>query len=170
DKVVVAAGTGAPALLAPLGLALPLLARPGLLLRTHPVAARLGRILAGPFGALRQDREGRLHLPLSVGHQSDDASRIEGDAGALADAALARLGRHLDLPGLAWERVMLGWRPVPADGLPVLGRAGPEGLYLAVMHSGVTLAAGVAEGMTREIMGQGTAQGFAPFSPDRFSA
>jgi glycine/D-amino acid oxidase-like deaminating enzyme len=39
------------------------------------------------------------------------------------------------------ERVGVGWRPLPRDGLPVIGR--PEaapGIYLAVMHSGITLA------------------------------
>ncbi len=169
DRVVVAAGTGAPALLAPLGVKLPLLPRPGLILRTAPVAPRLGGILVGPFGELRQDREGHLHLPVATSHQSDDAEAIDGAAEALAAAALARLGAHFDLPGLACEQVSLGWRPVPEDGLPVLGPAGPDGLWLAGMHSGVTLAAGVAEGLAREIAGQGEEPLFAPFRPQRFA-
>lgn len=36
---------------------------------------------------------------------------------------------------------MLANRLVPQDGLPVIGTAGPEGLFVVVMHSGVTLAA-----------------------------
>lgn len=170
DHVLVAAGNGARALVEKLGVALPMLARPGLILRTARLDQRLGRILVGPFGELRQDRAGRLHLPISVSHQSDDSEAIEGAAGDLADEALDRLKAHFDLPGLEWERVMLGWRPVPEDGLPVIGRAGPEGLSLAVMHSGVTLAAGVAEGLAREIAGQGEAAAFAPFRARRFAA
>lgn len=43
---------------------------------------------------------------------------------------------------------MLANRPVPQDGLSVIGTAGPEGLFVVVMHSGVTLAA-----ITAEILG-----------------
>lgn len=60
DQVVIAAGLGAPALLAPLGLRLPMLHRPGLLLRTAPVGLRLPHILAAPEQEVRQEDDGRL--------------------------------------------------------------------------------------------------------------
>ncbi len=38
----------------------------------------------------------------------------------------------------------MGRRPTPKDGFPAIGRVGGlRGLYLAVMHSGVTLAPAV---------------------------
>ena len=42
---------------------------------------------------------------------------------------------------LEFEAFTVGTRPVPIDGLPVIGRApGISGLYITVMHSGITLA------------------------------
>ena len=39
------------------------------------------------------------------------------------------------------ESVGVGWRPLPVDGLPIVGHV-PDAprVYLAAMHSGVTLA------------------------------
>jgi glycine/D-amino acid oxidase-like deaminating enzyme len=41
------------------------------------------------------------------------------------------------------------------------------GLSLAVMHSGVTLAAGVAEALSAEVTGQGESAILAGFRPER---
>ena len=39
------------------------------------------------------------------------------------------------------ESVGVGWRPLPRDGLPVVGHPQrTQGIYIAAMHSGVTLA------------------------------
>lgn len=47
----------------------------------------------------------------------------------------------------------LGVRPVPADGEPIVGPVGEvPGLYLAVMHSAVTLAAAVGRLVARELV------------------
>ena len=42
---------------------------------------------------------------------------------------------------------------MPQDGLPVVGQGPVQGLWLAVMHSGATLAPVVAELLAAEIMG-----------------
>ena len=45
----------------------------------------------------------------------------------------------------------MGHRPTPADGFPVVGRPdGTAGLYVAVMHSGVTVATAVGLLAARE--------------------
>ncbi|MBC7478566.1 MAG: FAD-binding oxidoreductase, partial [Pseudorhodobacter sp.] len=71
DHVVVAAGVACAALLAPLGLTLPMLHRPGMILRTRPVGARVGHILASAGQEVRQDLAGRLIAPLAASHQGD---------------------------------------------------------------------------------------------------
>ncbi len=50
------------------------------------------------------------------------------------------------------ESVRIGWRPLPLDGHPVLG-SNPErpDVYIAIMHSGVTLAPLVGQLVTQEI-------------------
>jgi glycine/D-amino acid oxidase-like deaminating enzyme len=167
DQVVIAAGLGAPALLAPLGLNLPMLHRPGLMLRTAPVALRLAHILAAPEQEIRQDNAGRLLAPAAAFHQSDEGGNLADPLGQ-AEAAMARIGGLLGLSGLWAERVVQAERPVPGDGLPVVGAVpGVAGLWLSVMHSGVTLAAIAAEGLAGEMAGQGVLPELAPFQPAR---
>ncbi len=51
------------------------------------------------------------------------------------------------------ERVGVGWRPLPLDGLPVVGHPlSVPGIYLAAMHSGVTLAPIVGHLAAMEIL------------------
>lgn len=165
DQVVIAAGTAAPGLLAALELSLPMLHRPGLMMRTAPVDLRLSHILAGPEQELRQDDSGRLLAPAAAFHQSDTGENLADPLGQ-AEAALARIAAMLGLSGLRAESVMQAERPVPGDGLPVVGPVA-KGLWLAVLHSGVTLSAIVAEGLAGEIAGQGVLPELAPFRPDR---
>lgn len=167
DRVVLATGTATPGLLAPLGLNLPMLHRPGLMLRTRPVGLRLRRILAAPEQEVRQDETGRLYAPAAAYHQSDTGQNLADPAGQ-ARETLARIAGLLGLPGLEAEAVTHAERPVPGDGLPVVGPVGAvPGLWLAVLHSGVTLAAIVAEALAAEITGQGEEPLFAPFRPAR---
>lgn len=167
DHVVVAAGGGAPALVEPLGIRLPMLSRPGLILATRPLPPVAADILVTPAGEVRQDRAGRLLMPTAAGHQGDAAETVTGLPPDHADAAITRL-RAL-FPGLTldWADVALAQRPVPGDGLPVIGTALP-GLWLAVMHSGVTLAAVAGEAVAREMDGVEEPL-LAPFRPGRFT-
>ncbi|WP_225027082.1 NAD(P)/FAD-dependent oxidoreductase [Xinfangfangia pollutisoli] len=168
DAVVVAAGTGSPALLAPLGLDLPMLTRPGLMLATRPLPPALPRILVTPAGEIRQDGAGRILMPTAAGHQGDAAEDVSGLAGAHADRALAGLQALFPALALDWAEVALAFRPVPGDGLPVIGPAAP-GLWLAVMHSGATLAAVAAERIAAEMDGGEDQPILAPFRLSRFA-
>lgn len=167
DAVVLAAGTATPALLAALDLALPMLSRPGLLLRTRPAAPLIRHVLVAPGIEVRQDADGALLAPTAAGHQVDGAETVAGLPVELADAAHVRLRRLLPrAPG--WADLRLAHRPVPGDGLPLVGPVpGQAGLFIAVLHSGVTLAAVTAEMLSAEIVGQGIAPALVPFRPAR---
>ena len=60
------------------------------------------------------------------------------------------------VPGLGSavvEEVIIGWRPLPLDGLPVIGSVPRKrAAYVAIMHSGVSLAPHVGDVVAREIM------------------
>ncbi|MCB2135664.1 MAG: FAD-binding oxidoreductase [Rhodobacteraceae bacterium] len=168
DRVVVAAGTGSATLLASAGIALPMLRRPGLLMRTRPVARAIRHILASPEQELRQDAAGRILAPTSPAHQSDDATDIWDLPTSLAEATLGRLRRMLPGATLDWEQVTLAFRPVPGDGLPVVGETSVEGLYAAVMHSGATLAPLIGQLVAREIAKGEVQPMLSPFRPARF--
>ncbi len=168
DHVILAAGTGAAGLLATLGLSLPMLSRPGAVLKTRPIAQRLNHIVASPTQELRQDAQGRLIAPLSAAHQGDSADQITALPGDLTQAALGRIAALL--PGVTpqVEQISLAHRPVPGDGLPAIGPTGIAGLTLAVMHSGVTLAPLVAELLTAEILEGAASPLLTTFRPERF--
>lgn len=63
----------------------------------------------------------------------------------------------------------LGARPMPADGEPIVGPvAEVPGLYLAVMHSAVTLAAAVGRLVARELVDGTVESALSGCRPDRF--
>ena len=169
DHVILATGSATEGLLAPVGIALPMLRRPGVILQTNAVAPVIHHVLVGPQGnELRQDAAGHLLAPATLSHQSDDSDALAATPGAVADAALSRIAALL--PGLDMRRgrVSHAMRPVPADGLPAVGRVAP-GLTVAVMHSGVTLAALMGELVADEVLGQGRSPWLGPYRPDRFA-
>lgn len=168
DRVVLAAGVGSAALAREAGVALPMLSRPGLLLTTLPVARVLDRVLVTPEGEIRQLRDGRIMMPTSVGHQGDTAEAITDSPVEIAQAALDRIRSYFPSEDLVLEEVTLAQRPVPQGGLPVVGPAGPEGLYMCVMHSGVTLAAIASELAVQEMVAGERAAILAPYGPERF--
>lgn len=166
DLVVIAAGTATPGLLSPMGQALPMPPRPGLMLRTAPAPRMLNHILVAPEGEIRQARDGTILHPVVAGHQADSAESV-ADPVAVAKAAHARLRGMFPALDAGWHEVTVGWRPVPGDGLPVVGPVAP-GAYVATMHSGATLAPVIGELVAREI-GGGDCAALATFRPDRFA-
>jgi glycine/D-amino acid oxidase-like deaminating enzyme len=63
----------------------------------------------------------------------------------------------------------VGYRPTPKDGFPVLGGvSGIDGLYLAVTHSGVTLAPAIGRFAAEEILEGREEPPLAPYRLSRF--
>ena len=90
-----------------------------------------------------------------------------------ADGVAGLAGRFLRMvPALGGVRVIrsyAGVRPMPADGLPILGSVrGVEGLLVAVMHSGITLAPVTGELVSDLALTGRTAWPVEEFSPSRF--
>jgi glycine/D-amino acid oxidase-like deaminating enzyme len=143
-----------------------MLPRPGVICRSAPVARLMHHVLVSPAGEIRQDATGRIVMPAAAAHQSDTAETVADLPAALAAAALERA--RIWLPALPdWAEVTLAERPVPGDGLPVIGAVG-QGAYVAVLHSGVTLAAITGELAAQEILTGTPAALLAPYRPARF--
>ena len=149
DEVVVAAGAGTAALLAGVGVALNLDAPPGLLVHTRPHARLLQGIVLAPELHMRQTDEGRIVIGSDFGGADPG-----DDAAATATGLLAAAKRMLDGGDtVELDRFTIGYRPTPGDGLPVIGRPPAcPGVYVAVMHSGVTLAAAVGRFAAQELL------------------
>lgn len=166
DHVVVAAGTATPELLAPLGIVLPMRPSAGVLVRTRPVAPQLEPFLASPGLHGWQLPDGRLIAGESFGGAPDGVDRD-----AIVSPILARLEERFPEAGpLRADRVTAAVRPIPEDGLPVLGRV-PEiaGLAVATTHSGVTLAPAIGAILAAEIAGERPDPMAERYRIDRFS-
>ncbi|MBW4708064.1 FAD-binding oxidoreductase [Roseobacter sp. YSTF-M11] len=172
DQVVVAAGVATQGLLRNVGLHVPMLDRPGLILRSDPMPPLVRHVLVAPGQELRQTPRGHFLAPTAAHHQGDTADRITQTPDRLADRAMIRL-RALLGRDLRWEEITRAYRPVPADGLPVIGACGPAGLYVMTMHSGATLAPLAAELAAAEIMGAALTNVqsalLTPYRPQRFT-
>jgi glycine/D-amino acid oxidase-like deaminating enzyme len=166
DLVAVAAGAGTPALIATAGAALPVHTTPGLLLHTTFVEPVLQRIVIGPGMDVRQDISGTIIVGSDFG-----GSPVTGDPEAIAGDLLETLRRRVrGAEHACIERYTIGQRPMPADGFPVVGflPAG-SGIYVAVMHSGMTNAAAVGAWGAEEMLTGRRHPLLGPFGPERFS-
>ena len=176
DAVVMAAGTGTTSVAALAGVSVPRAESPGVVIRTNPLPPLLRNVpvvYAPPLGDgrreihLRQCADGRMMIG-----EGDQESLAEDDSQAHADDLLARARRYL--PGLTGAEavpVPVGWRPMPLDGYPVMGFASEApNLYVALTHSGVTLAPALSQLAAQEICDGTPAEAvLKPYRPQRFA-
>jgi len=142
DAVVLATGVDLPALGRPLGIAVPMKDSPGLLAHTRPHRRLLDRVVIAPGATIKQLPSGTIVSGVDFGGSpSHDTSAATGRR------LLEGASRFLPPLGDATlDRVTLGWRVMPADGQPIVGRAAAgANVYLAAMHSGITLAPAIGQ-------------------------
>jgi glycine/D-amino acid oxidase-like deaminating enzyme len=166
DFCVLAAGVGSAGLCAKLGFALPMRSSPGLLVHSRPVAPLLRHVIEAP-GLHMKHECSRI-----VAGEDFGGGPAPNDVEAEGRRLLALVGQHVrGADALELEKVTVGLRPMPEDGKPVVGFA-PDlpGLYLATMHSGITLAAAVGRFATMEILDGARVEMLEPYRPDRFAA
>jgi glycine/D-amino acid oxidase-like deaminating enzyme len=165
DVLVVACGVDTPRLAATAGLDVPLKDSPGLLAHTPPLPALVNRVVLAPGAHMKQKLDGRLVTGAGFGGSpTTDASGENGER-ILAEAA-----RFLPaLEGAGVEKVTLGFRPLPKDDHPIVGFCeGSPGIYLAVMHSGVTLSALIGRLSAMEILDGVSVDLLSPYRLSRF--
>jgi glycine/D-amino acid oxidase-like deaminating enzyme len=169
--VVNCAGAAAAGIAALAGLRLPLHSRRGVLVYTSPVAVAVSRVVHAPHVHLRPDGAGRLllHSPdIDDAAHTSDGGAVDVDPAAVDK--VVETGRVL-YPGLraaTVESVRVGERPIPDDGLPVLGRApGLPNFHFAVSHSGATLCVHAGALVAGEVLGDDHSGELAPFRFER---
>jgi glycine/D-amino acid oxidase-like deaminating enzyme len=168
---VLAAGAEAVQVAAAVGLEVPTVSSPGMLVQTRPLPPLTDRVVylpggPGPAVHLRQRADGSV----LVGEGSQETPATDPGRHH-AQLLLAQAARFFPaLAAVPVDRWWLAWRAMPADRLPIVGPL-PwlEALYLVVSHSGVTLAPVLGRLVAAEVAEQ-TADGLlATFRPSRFA-
>jgi D-hydroxyproline dehydrogenase subunit beta len=179
DEVVCCAGRWTPELAALAGAAgtVPLVAwdtpgspAPALVVRVGPVTpAAPVRLLHAPGIFLRPHPGGLLHL--EAPDTPVDLYTPEAELRHRADELLRqarRTVRGLDEARVVADQVCV--RPLPVDEVSIVGRLpGAEWLYVAVTHSGVTLAAHLSRHIAAELVYGEPGAELAPYRPGRFA-
>jgi glycine/D-amino acid oxidase-like deaminating enzyme len=146
DCVILACGTGITSLLSMMGISLPVVASPAILLRYRVTTQVVNTLISGDDIEVRHALNGDL--------LAAEDYPVTGDAEAVASEALTAIKRRLQGTASAYLlRQSVGQRPVLQDGHPVMGFIDDiTGLYVAVMHPGVTCAATVGRLVSEELI------------------
>lgn len=180
DKYVVATGADPMATKQLAGITIPQRSTPGVIVVTKSHKRLINRIIVAPGVHIHQRDDGCIVLG-----EQDGAPQTEAHNQRLAhrpnlfpsdDFAQQHAWRILgiaeqyapDIGEVEVDNVYIGWRPLPLDGHPVLGTH-PEtpNAYLAIMHSGVSLAPIVGELAAKEIASGISSESLSEYRPTR---
>ena len=165
DALVLAAGVGTPALARLADIHVPLQPSPGVLAHTTPQARLLDRVVLAPGANIKQNPDGRIVTGSDFGGTPTlDTSK------ELGERLLHNAARFLPkLKGAALENVTLGYRVLPQDEYPIIGFTERcANLYIAAMHSGITLSPLVGQLAALEMLDGARAELLKPYRPSRF--
>lgn len=180
DRLVLATGAAENVLAKMADVEIPQRSQPGVIVLTKPMPRILRRIISAPGIHMHQRDDGRIVLGEQDGAPQNEAHALRLDgrpnnfpSPIIAQEHAARMLKAAeqfapDIRSAEAEHVYIGWRPLPIDGHPVIG-ASPNrpDVYIAVMHSGVTLAPIAGRLSTREILNDTLVDSLQPYRPDR---
>lgn len=166
DFLVLAAGVDTERLARMAQVRVPLKESPGLLAHTAPAARVLNRLALAPGANIKQNPDGRIVTGTDFnGAASIDTSRAFGEK--LLENARKFLPR---MAGTKLETVTLGHRVLPTDDHPIVGfAANCPNLYIAAMHSGMTLSPLIGQVAAAEILDGAEVDLLKDFRPSRFT-
>ncbi|MGH8877208.1 MAG: NAD(P)/FAD-dependent oxidoreductase [Stackebrandtia sp.] len=165
ETVVLAAGTGTVALCSGIGITVPVEPSPAVLVRLRADPGLVRTIVATPSLEARQLDDGTVLAPAAYSGETDQAA-LRATARRVRDRFAASFA---GASGTTVVSAEIGWRPMPADAEPVIGRpAGTRGLYVSVMHSAITLAAAAGRLAATELLTGLPSPELAGCRPDRF--
>ena len=185
DLIVVAAGASANDVAAMAGVDTELVrpATPGVIVTTRSMPSFLntisytsdchfhqlpnGRVIVGEkAGAPETDEHAALLAGMPNAYPSEELAMQH------ARRVLATAGKYVpELTNAEVASVGVGWRPLPVDGLPVVGHVPTDSqVYLASMHSGVTLAPIIGHLAAMEILDGVRVDALADFRLERLQS
>ena len=169
DTVINAAGPTADRIAGFAGIELPITQQPGFLVVTEPAPINLKTIVHSPEIFMHADGGWRVLLQ---GEGFDAMAEHNVDLNHPFPWKAVENATKIapTLRGIKPEGTRIGVRPMPKDGLPIIGfDSEVPGLYHTVMHSGITLAATVGRLVTEDFLGAEPPE-LEPYRPERFGA
>ena len=166
DFLVLAAGVDTPRLAKLMQIDAPLKESPGILAHTAPASRMLERVAMAPGANIKQNPDGRLVTGTDFGGAATlDTSKEFGEK--LLDNARKFLPRMKDT---RLETVTLGYRVLPKDDHPIVGFVEKcPNVYIAAMHSGITLSPLIGQVAAQEILDGASVDLLKDFRPSRFA-
>ncbi len=169
--LVVACGAETATISEAVGFAIPQRPTAGVIVATRPLPATLSHLLVADDTHVYQRADGALvmgqnqALDLAVGKTLPPRALEQAARGITA-----RVGTYLPIADQTpFASATLGWRPLPADGFPVVGRSPVRPhVYPVVTHSGVTLAILLGRLVAREVIKDHRVDLLERYRPERF--
>jgi glycine/D-amino acid oxidase-like deaminating enzyme len=151
----------------------------GIIIKTKPYMSIINKIIVGPGIHIHQQSDGRLIIGEQDGAPENHKLRLEGYPSKFPSSMLANkhVNKILDqaksfiknMDEIEVESVDIGWRPLPLDGLPIIGFINSnQDSYVASMHSGISLGPIVGKIVAQEITENINNNLLKNFRPSRF--
>lgn len=180
DRLVLATGAAPDPSQRFAGIDVPQRSTPGVIALTKPMLRLVNRVIVAPGVHMHQREDGRVVLGEQDGPPATEAHtlRLQGRPNDFPAKLIAQqhgnrilevAARYVpDLANAEIEDAYIGWRPLPLDGHPVLG-TNPDrpDIYIAIMHSGVSLAPIVGQLVAHELTEDTTVDRLERYRPTR---
>jgi glycine/D-amino acid oxidase-like deaminating enzyme len=168
--VVLACGVATPRLAEMAEVSIPMKESEGVLVHTRPQPKLIDRVVLAPGIHCKQKLDGRVVVGGPIVAGLGTATGTAPEPGEYAKQILRDAAQVLPgLRGVAVERVTVGRRVMPVDEYPIVGFAAScPNLYIAAMHSGVTLAPLIGQLAALEILDGARVSLFESYRPARF--
>ena len=153
---------------------------PGIILKSEPVENRFNKIIVGPGVHIHQQNDGSIVLGEQDGAPLSHFDRLKERPSKFPNKEFEELHTEriintaknftTGLEDIVIEKVSIGWRPLPKDRIPIIGRfKKTKGVYVSMMHSGISLAAIVSKLVSEEILENKNIPILDDFRPSRFA-
>jgi glycine/D-amino acid oxidase-like deaminating enzyme len=165
DAIVLATGNETERLARTLELTVPLKVSKGILAHSRPQKHFLNRVLMPPSAEIKQNLDGRI----VTGFNFDDTGDLEPTS-ELGLQYLQTASQYVPAcRDSQLEFMTLGYRVMPKDNYPIVGRFEKyPNLYVAALHSGMTMAPIIGQFASLEILDGVRVDMLAPYRPERF--
>ena len=167
DFLVLAAGNDTTRIARMTGVNVPLKESVGLLAHSAPASRLLDRVVIAPGATIKQNPDGRI----VTGADFADAGGAIDTSRESGNKMLANARRFLPrIKEASLEVVTLGHRVMPKDDYPIVGFAqNCPNVYVAAMHSGMTLSPLIGQVAAAEILDGASVDLLKDYRPARFA-